>query len=147
MSYTSLSLSSSCESQISLNFYFSLCTVTLNNTNFRSVDNVSILYLSRPYTALVIMVLVTVTKAEDPQEYQLELCRNRGADWRHNQHNYIFSGFLKKVCCRIRTDGNYSIIKLHCKLQQKERRLDWKSARRYCRERCMDLVSIGRQPK
>ena len=93
------------------------------------------------------MVLVTVTKAEDPQEYELELCRNRGADWRHNQHNYIFSGFLKKVCCRIRTDGNYSIIKLHCKLQQKERRLDWKSARRYCRERCMDLVSIGRQHK
>ena len=67
--------------------------------------------MSRPYTAtaLVLMVLVTVTKAEDSQEYELELCRNRGADWRHNQHNYIFSGFLKKVCI-IRTGGKFSLL-------------------------------------
>ena len=55
----------------------------------------------RPYTALVVMVIMTVSKSEDSEEYELELCRNRGADWRHNQHNYIFSGFLKKVGCRI----------------------------------------------
>ena len=64
------------------------------------------------------MVLVTVTKAEDPQEYELELCRNRGADWRHNQHNYIFSGFLKKVCCRIRTEGKFI-------LHNSQRKEDW----------------------
>ena len=52
----------------------------------------------RPYTALVVMVIMTVSKSED--EFELELCRNRGADWRHNQHNYIFSGFLKKVGCK-----------------------------------------------
>ena len=63
----------------------------------------------RPYTALVVMVIMTVSKSEDSEDYELELCKNRGADWRHNQHNYIFSGFLKKVGCRVKTEGNLSV--------------------------------------
>ncbi|XP_023336673.1 uncharacterized protein LOC111707766 isoform X2 [Eurytemora carolleeae] len=51
------------------------------------------------------------------------LCESRGFDWRHNQHNYLYSG-------SIQDEG-----------------ADWNSARDYCRQRCMDLVSINSEPE
>jgi len=63
---------------------------------------------------------VLAAGAGEQQEFQLELCRRRPLHWRNNQHNYLHSSLL---------DGGAG-------------RLDWEAARTFCRQRCMDLVSL-----
>merc|ERR1712059_6657 len=58
---------------------------------------------------------------EEP-EYDLELCKARPSHWRNNQHDYVFSGLLGRGL-------DYPT-------------LPWTEARKFCRRRCMDLVSI-----
>ena len=140
----------SCASYSSTSLMANLTVLWICNQRWRILlwgDNLLIeniydefLLLYRVYFAL--LVIVNVTMEEESQEYEKELCIGRRSDWRHNQHNYIFSGYLKRVNMMKRiVRGNFRTVSL---LQQNERRMDWKSARRFCRKRCMDLVSIGR---
>ena len=71
-------------------------------------------------------------------EWDLTLCKERGNHWRNNQHNYLYSGLLGQV------GGTSSrVLCLFLQRNAKEaRRLEWSEARRFCRSRCMDLISL-----
>jgi len=60
-------------------------------------------------------------KTSRAKEFNLTLCNTREGHWRNNQHNYLFSGFLQ---------------------EKKNQKMNWENARKFCRERCMDLISI-----
>ena len=71
----------------------------------------------------------------ESEEFDLSQCKQRESHWRNNQHNYLYSGLLDKV--------NFPLCSLEVKLDIKEpRKLDWSEARKFCRERCMDLISL-----
>ena len=55
--------------------------------------------MKTPASSLVTVCLVMgwgCQGQEQEQEFDLELCRNRGSHWRSNQHDYIFSGILEQ---------------------------------------------------
>ena len=45
-------------------------------------------------SSLVILTVMGWGCQGQEQEFDLELCKNRGSHFRSNQHDYIFSGFL-----------------------------------------------------
>ena len=87
--------------------------------------------------------MASVAADVESDEFEVELCEHRGSHWRNNQHNYIFSGLLEQVRAdRWRSKSTFTDM---FTLQEDQRKLNWTSARSFCRKRCMDLISLGRR--
>lgn len=88
---------------------------------------------------LLAACLGAVSPAVEEQEYDLQLCRERPSHWRNNQHDYLFSGLLGSGLQGAGVDFP-SLKGRGASLNYPS--LPWEEARRFCRRRCMDLVSL-----